>query len=194
MSLKSNQILVILDLDETLIHATETPKYSEWDFELAKYKIYIRPGLTQFLDRLKEHFRIAVWSSASDDYVQQIVEKIFPGDYPLEFVWGRSKCTLKYDTALLEEYGYSNYYNHQYYVKPLVKIKKKGIATLEKMLIVDDTPAKSRLNYGNAIYPSEFIGNPLDDELVKLSDYLETLKSVENVRTIEKRNWKQKDN
>ncbi|MEL6562394.1 MAG: NIF family HAD-type phosphatase, partial [Bacteroidota bacterium] len=101
---------------------------------------------------------------------------------------------LQYDRSILEQYAYADYYNHKHYVKPLVKVKKKGIATLEKMLIIDDTPAKSRLNFGNAIYPSEFNGNPLDDELAKLSDYLETLKSSENVRAIEKRNWRQNDN
>lgn len=190
----NNQILVILDLDETLIHATETPGYGEWHFELDKYKIYIRPGLSKFLEKLKESFRVAVWSSASDDYVKQVVEKIFPLDYPLEFVWGRSRCTLKHDQSILEQYGYSNCYSHQHYVKPLVKVKKKGIARLEKILIIDDTPAKSRLNYGNAIYPLQFNGDPNDNELIRLIEYLKTLKLVENVREIEKRNWRENNN
>ena len=194
MPTDSKQLLVILDLDETLIHATKTPLYSGWDFELAQYKIYVRPGLSQFLKRLKDSFRVAVWSSASDDYVNQVVEKIFPHGYPLEFIWGRTYCTLKHDESILEQYGYSDYYNHLNYVKPLIKVKKKGIAPLEKMLIIDDTPAKSRLNYGNAIYPSEFHGQPEDNELAILADYLETLKSAENVRTIEKRNWREKNN
>ena len=95
---------------------------------------------------------------------------------------------------ILEQYGYSDYYRHKHYVKPLIKVQKKGIAPLEKILIIDDTPAKARLNYGNVIYPKEFTGNPQDEELWKLSKYLKTLKDVPNVRTIEKRNWREKYN
>ena len=50
----------------------------------------------------------------------------------------------------------------------------------------------SKNNYGNAIYPSEFTGDRNDDDLKFLSIYLKTLKDIENVRRIEKRNWKQK--
>lgn len=190
----TSQILVILDLDETLIHATTKPAFSNWDFELAKYKIFIRPNLFEFLINIKSSFRVAVWSSASDYYVEKVVEKIFPAGYPLEFIWGRSKCTLQYDQSILEHYGYSDYYNHLNYVKPLKKVRKQGFATMEKMLIIDDTPTKSRHNYGNAIYPSVYNGNPVDDELLKLIQYLGKLKHVENVRTIEKRRWREKLN
>ncbi len=54
---------------------------------------------------------------------------------------------------------------------------------------MDDTPAKSRSNYGNAIYIKEFLGDMKDQELKYLRDYLLTLKNVDNVRAIEKRNW-----
>ena len=58
------------------------------------------------------------------------------------------------------------------------------------ILIVDDTPEKSRNNYGNAIYIKEFSGDTTDEELKHLHDYLLTLKKVDNVRTIEKRGWR----
>jgi RNA polymerase II subunit A small phosphatase-like protein len=57
-------------------------------------------------------------------------------------------------------------------------------------LIVDDTPHKSRQNYGNVIYPREYLGDAADDELPQLLRYLLQLKDAENVRTIEKRNWR----
>ena len=188
----SQQILVILDLDETLIHATTKPVYPNWDFELAQYKVYIRPGLGLFLSELKKMFRVAVWSSASDDYVEKVVEKIFPKGYPLEFTWGRSKCTLQHDKSILERDGFSDYYSHLSYVKPLRKVRKKRFGSIEKILIVDDTPSKSKLNYGNAIYPCEFTGNPADNELSKLSVYLESLSTAYNVRVIENRSRREK--
>lgn len=58
------------------------------------------------------------------------------------------------------------------------------------MLIVDDTPEKCVRNFGNAIYAIAFEGNPEDAELEKLGRYLLTLKDKDNVRHIEKRNWR----
>jgi RNA polymerase II subunit A small phosphatase-like protein len=40
------------------------------------------------------------------------------------------------------------------------------------------------------IYPSEYLGEPDDNELQLLVEYLISLKDAENVRRIEKRNWK----
>ena len=69
------------------------------------------------------------------------------------------------------------------------KLKRKGFQ-LERILIVDDTPHKSTDNFGNAIYPKEFKGESTDNELKLLAQYLKTLKDKENVRRLEKRNWR----
>ena len=55
---------------------------------------------------------------------------------------------------------------------------------------MDDTPHKSKDNFGNAIYPKAFMGDTSDEELKLLFKYLKTLKEEENVRRIEKRNWR----
>lgn len=182
--------LLILDLDETLIHATKEPVSEHWDFEVEDYKVFKRPFLGCFLAEIKNHFRIAVWSSASDAYVDKVVQHIFPKDYPLEFVWGRTKCTQQFNYQSIDDLGYSDYYNHLNYAKILKKVRKKGIAKMEEILIVDDTPEKSKYNYGNAIYPSEFTGDNTDDELLHLLNYLIEIKGEPNFRLIEKRNWR----
>ena len=82
-------------------------------------------------------------------------------------------------------------FDNYYFEKRLDKLKKKGFR-LEQIIIVDDTPEKSRSNYGNVIYIKEFSGDATDDELKYLFDYLLTLKTVDNLRTIEKRGWKTK--
>lgn len=86
-------ILFILDLDETLIHATATMLREDYDFQVFQYFVYKRPGLADFLRRVAPHFQLAVWSSASDDYVQEVVRRIMPPGISLAFVWGRSRCT-----------------------------------------------------------------------------------------------------
>lgn len=182
--------LVVLDLDETLIHASEKLIHKKYSFQVFNYFVYKRPFLSEFLSELKNHFQVAVWSSASDDYVAEVVAKIFPKNYPLAFVWGRSKCTLQIDSQSIDDYGYFDYFNHMNYVKILKKVAKKKFARLKDILIVDDTPRKCKYNYGNAIYPSEFLGDYNDSELPLLMDYLISIKEVENVRTLEKRNWK----
>ncbi|MEO1654948.1 MAG: HAD family hydrolase, partial [Bacteroidota bacterium] len=114
---KKDNILLILDLDETLIHATSEPENEDWDFSLDTYKVYTRPGLSRFLDEIKKNFQIGVWSSASDDYVAEVCKIIFPDQYPLEFVWGRSRCTQQVNYAQMEAFGYLDPYSHYQFVK-----------------------------------------------------------------------------
>ncbi len=49
-------------------------------------------------------------------------------------------------------------------------------------------------NYGNAIYPKSYVGDVEDDELLRLSKYLSSIKDCENFRKIEKRNWRTQHN
>ena len=190
MNVEHDKILLILDLDETLIHATDEPLNHPYDFEVYSYYAYKRPYLDSFLKFCFENFHVGVWSSASDLYVQRVAETIIPDPSKLKFVWGRSRCTFRSHARFSAD---ARYYEpaHLDYIKPLKKLKKYGWQ-LERMLIVDDTPAKCVKNFGNAIYPSEFEGAQDDDELVWLEKYLLTLKDKQNVRRIEKRNWRNK--
>lgn len=187
-----NRILLILDLDETLIHATATRLGDDYAFQLYHYYVYKRPGLNAFIAGCAEKFQLAVWSSASDDYVAEVVKRIFPAEIKLAFVWGRSRCTPLV-MPQTDEYGYYNLYgrSHYEYAKLLKKVRRLGF-DVNRVLIVDDTPEKVRNCYGNAIYPTPFLGNPDDNELVILAEYLDSLKVAENTRSIEKRHWQQK--
>lgn len=175
---EQNKILLVLDLDETLIHATEHPLEIKPDYQVFSYFVYSRPHLDWFLNKISTSYRLGIWSSADDEYVEAIVDCIKPDEINFEFVWGRSRCTIKRD------YNLDRYFKE----KRLKKLKKYG-HTLEKILIVDDTPEKLKDNYGNAIYIKPFEGDLKDDVLLRLYDYLETIKEVENVRKIEKRGW-----
>jgi RNA polymerase II subunit A small phosphatase-like protein len=181
--------LLILDLDETLLHASIDELDHKADFQLFNYHIYLRPHLSEFLLGCNQYFKIAIWSSASDDYVTEITERIIPTSISLEFVWGRSRCTYCFNNVAFEAEGYTNHHSHYDYVKALKKLKRRGY-NLEEVLIVDDTPAKCKRNFGNAIYPSEYLGQMHDQELPLLLSYLIMLKDVEDVRSIEKRQWR----
>ena len=186
----STQSLLILDLDETLIHASPVKLGDDFAFQLFQYYVYKRPGLDEFLTACARIFQVAVWSSASDDYVQQVVERIFPEDMELKFVWGRSRCTPL--SLPPDEYGYyhAGFPGRYEYAKLLKKVKRLGFDA-KRVLIVDDTPEKVQNCYGNIIYPIPFLGNPDDNELTLLVHYLHSLKEADNVRSIEKRQWQQ---
>lgn len=176
-----SEILIILDLDETLVYATEDKLDLDEDFKFEKYFVYKRPGLDNFLKGINQHFKIGIWSSAGDIYVNEIVKVLKNDDIEFEIIWARSKCTQRRDMDL----------DLYYWEKRLDKLKKKGFR-IEKILIVDDSPEKSKNNFGNAIYIKEFRGETTDQELVTLFDYLLSLKFADNVRTIEKRNWRER--
>ena len=101
------KILLILNLDETLIHATATKLGDDFAFQIYHYYVYKRPGLDAFIAACAEKFQLAVWSSASDNYVAEVVKRIFPAEVKLAFVWGRSRCT-PISTARADELGYYN--------------------------------------------------------------------------------------
>jgi RNA polymerase II subunit A small phosphatase-like protein len=184
-----DRILLILDLDETLIYANEAPLDRAADFVVYGYHVYRRPGLAGFLAACARDFELAVWSSASDAYVEAVVARIFPDPAALRFVWGRSRASLRRSVAGDDGYMLDPW-DHQHYLKPLAKVKRAGWR-LERVLIVDDTPAKCIRNYGNAIYAKAYEGEREDGELELLARYLAGLKGVANVRRIEKRRWRE---
>ncbi len=132
-----------------------------------------------FLEAISMDFDLAIWSSADDMYVQDIVEKIKPSIIDFQFIWSRSRCTTTRDYDL-------DRYVHE---KRLKKVKKMGYS-LERMLIIDDSPEKTKDNYGNAIYINPYEGDLQDQELQFLLKYLLTIKGCSNVRSLEKRGWK----
>lgn len=106
-------ILLILDIDETLLYASEKPLEQEPDCRVGPYFVYVRPHLQEFVQCCQEHFRLAVWSSSSADYLNAIVTEILPKGLKLEFVWSRERCIQRFDGEVQEFY----------YVKDLRKVQ-----------------------------------------------------------------------
>lgn len=188
---KPDKKLLILDIDETLLHASYQPLQTAkdstpaYDFMLAEYFVYLRPHLNEFLAFCFEHFHVAIWTSASELYALEVQHKIITdnprfADKKLAFVWSRKRCVQRLD------YEYKDYY----FIKDLKKVKKQGYS-LEHIIMVDNTPRKLCRNYGNLVCVKDFLGDKNDDELLKLMRYLIKLKTVDNIRQIEKRGWRQ---
>lgn len=104
------QGLVILDLDHTIISAVEMDKLKTVKHPEAfpykdfadSYRIYERPYLQQFLDKLFKSYRVAVWTAAGISYANFIIQNFIltKPSRALEFVMWREHCDYseeKYD-------------------------------------------------------------------------------------------------
>lgn len=179
--------LLILDIDETLIHTESVPdEYADqydYDFKFkgngkSLYYTKKRPYLDQFLDYAYANFDIAIWTAAGEDYAREILRNIRVLESSLKFFYTKDNCTIKLS------YDYSDYYG----VKNLNKLKKKGY-DLNRVLILDDKAETAVNNYSNLIQIKPFTDDNNDTELLKLISYLETIKDEPNYRRIEKRGW-----
>lgn len=177
---KRNRILLVLDLDETLVFSSEAPlAHVQADHRTCGYYVHRRPGLENFLVAVKEHFDLAFWSAAGTDYVCRLVPDLLYGlSIEPVFVWSAPRCTRRYDPETQEVY----------YIKDFNKLRRRGL-DLRRALIVDDLERNCQRNYGNAIYIKSFEGDQNDRELYRLASYLVTIKDLDNVRSVEKRDW-----
>lgn len=70
-------LLVVLDLDETLIYATTAPSDEGLvrppALHAGAYAVFTRPGLEAFLLGLEDFARVAVWTASSPAYARRIV-------------------------------------------------------------------------------------------------------------------------
>lgn len=123
--------LLVLDLDETLIHASPERLGREEDFRIGPYFVYTRPHLTAFLQQVAIGYDLAIWSSASIDYVNAIARSLAHDVAPWQFVWARDRCVQRFHAETRETY----------FLKDLKKVKRRGYP-LNQILIVDDTPLK----------------------------------------------------
>jgi len=171
--------LIILDLDETLVYATETPLDRVPDFAAFTYSIYKRPFLDSFISHLISRYKVAVWTSSGDKYAEVVIKNIFPDPSLLVFVWDWRRCTNAFDPE----------YMFRRNIKDLKKVFRLGY-NKERVIMIDDSPEKTTRQYGNFVRVTPWNGDPDDCELLLLPRYLEILDGEQNIRTIEKRGWK----
>jgi NLI interacting factor-like phosphatase len=131
--------LAILDLDNSIIHAVplnkdnedlfsgrhnSVPDYLKYkddfnykDFENT-YRIFERPYLQQFLDKLFKHYRVAVWTAAGISYANFIIKNFIltKPNRKLEFVMWSDHCDVSEER-----------YNHPKKLKMLNFYEKKSV-------------------------------------------------------------------
>ena len=166
---KPQKRIVIFDLDETLIHATKERLSGKEDFCFQGYYIYKRPKVDDFLNECSKLCSIAIWSSAEDDYVKSVSQKLLSKNIYFDFIWGRSECWMKIVKKEDQETGLNN--KEYQFIKPLEKVRRKGYK-MSNLLIVDDSTYKVKDNPKNYFIINPFLGNTDDEELETLLDFI----------------------
>lgn len=176
-----DRLTLMLDLDETLVYASDVELGRAADFKALGYHVYRRPHLQAFLDHVLARYDVGVWTSSGRSYAEAVCAALFPPQ-TLRFLWSSERCSISRDWTTGE------YLNR----KRLQKLKTHGYR-LERLIAVDDTPSKHAQNYGNLVCVSEYLGeDPHDEELLHLIEYLDVLADAANVRRIEKRRWRER--
>jgi len=146
--------LLILDLDETLIHTSYSP-ISGIEFKAHRHLFYLyeRPYLSEFLERYKSDYSLAIWSASKLDYVRWIIKSTVLCDYEFTFINSRRNCKRINSMNGSVEY--------QKDISPYIE-------KYDKVLVLDDFP-KMVTPIKNAIKISEFRGSTTDIELLNIS-------------------------
>jgi RNA polymerase II subunit A small phosphatase-like protein len=179
--------LLVLDLDETLIHTEcEYQMESNYDFKIVfdeggwdnktTYFVKKRPYLNDFLEFAFNNFKVAIWTAAGKDYASEILIRCGIDLKDLSFLWTRDRCVIK-----------TNFYG-SYSLKDLSNIKEFD---LKQILIVDDVEETASNNPNNLILIKPYIYGK-DEELLKVIKYLEIIKNEPDYRKLNNRDWKSK--
>ena len=176
---KKEKAILVLDLDETLIHSFLEPiEKPDFVLNIKIYddindkecnNIYIkkRPGLDYFINELSKFYKIYIFSSSPEDYVTNVVEKIDKKKI-ISGLFSNDDC--------LTIPGAEHF---KVYIKDL-KIFKKD---LSRIVMIDDNSISYSLQKENGIPIKSWYGDKNDIELFKLLPILKKLSTFKDVRT-----------
>ena len=182
----SNKKLLILDLDETLIHSDVDrlldQKKTKYDAVLnffdsddqqnTELPILLRPGLFEFLDYASENFDLVIFTASEKLYADKIIDYI--------------EKDKKYFKMRL-------YREHCIFIEPGLYIKNLNIfkpyKKIKDIIIVDNSLFSFANQLNNGILVTSFFDDENDSFLISLKEYLNMIKDVKDFREINKENF-----
>ena len=129
---------LILDLDETLVQF----HYNKMKQNNNGEKVILRPGLFEFLNRVYPIFELIIWTVATKQYSDPIIDII-------------EEKKKYFSTRLYREYATEK---DEYFVKDLTKLGRE----IDKIIIVDDKEVSFSLQPENGILIKPFLGSYLE--------------------------------
>ena len=189
--------IIVLDIDETLIHSVTKEDYiqnkdllskfpafvmDDEDDEENPYIVVVRPKLIQFLKFLTTNFDTMIWTAASRDYAVWIIKNVFQKFIP-DFT-SKLKLFLHGDHC---DVSWTLYDKHKHLPTLQTEFNLKNIDNCFKggcYILIDDSDEARNSNsgidihYGYQIEPFELETDQLketDRELVKLQKHLQNI-------------------
>ena len=164
----SKKPLLLLDLDETLVHSGDwDPKLFESKIcfrgsggSMAEVGVNIRPHLSKFLEIASNMFDLGIFTASSTDYAKKVVSFIDPSNLYFETVFTRDHCL---------DLG-----NNEY-VKDLLVV---GNRPRDSVFLVDNSSVYFSLQPDNGIPILPYYSDPKDDQLMRLAVFLLYLRTV----------------
>ena len=181
-----NKKLLILDLDETLVHSDldfllkeKNVKYDtilHFNSEEEKnipLPLIIRPGLYEFLDYASENFELVIFTASDQDYADTIINYI--------------EKDKKYFKMRL-------YRNNCIFIDPGLYIKDLRIfnswKNIEDIIILDNSLFSFANQLNNGILITSFFDDKDDTFLINVKEYLEYIKNEKDIREINKESFR----
>jgi Dullard-like phosphatase family protein len=158
---KKNSLTIFFDLDETLAHCSQTCDEQRLTIgsldtqgEDSFVTVHTRPHVTDILLKLREHFELVLFTSASQKYAEALVGQFDPE--------GRIFDSRMYREHCLDVGG-------GIFVKDLSAVLDRQ---LSRVLLVDNCLYSGMNQLANLIPILPFTGDPQDDQLLELHSFL----------------------
>lgn len=170
-------MLIILDLDETLIHSVTDEEEEKYKLDIAResgmqtfnasgYTVIKRPFLDEFLDKLlnDNYYAVGIWSAGEDEYVNSIVDNIVKNRRKLAFVMARSSCVGAKYTKPLDK-AWNIYLKNMY---SSINPDELDVPMHPNVILIDDRKDVTGTNNANHLCIDGFEGDPSDTLLKRL--------------------------
>ena len=154
---KKVRLKIILDLDNTLIYASQTNNFSLNYFRIRDYYVYKRPNLENFLLSLSEIADLYLYTSSNEEYANEILN-IIDSRHLIKKRFYRQNCLFINNEFIKDVNNLSNFnYDPNY------------------LLIIDDNFNCYRNFHDNIIQIKSWKGEINDDFLYKIQSNLKRL-------------------
>ena len=196
------KLLVVLDMDDTLIHTTfmdspmasRPPRRGTQSFPIVlddgeRASVARRPGLHEFLAAASEKFDLALFTAAEYGYAAEVLAVIDPGGrfIPEERRFYRRDCFKvgpRYVKDLrvvlarcFPERCFGDFAN----VDPNARVDNCDLL-MKRVVLVDDNPWSFAPQPHNGIPVKKFVDDPSDGELIKLQRFLLNASRMDDVQ------------
>ncbi|KAG9349446.1 hypothetical protein JZ751_027889, partial [Albula glossodonta] len=166
----AGKICVVIDLDETLVHSSFKPVNNadfiipvEIDGTIHQVYVLKRPHVDEFLKRMGELFECVLFTASLAKYADPVSDLLDK--------WGAFRSRLFRESCV---------FHRGNYVKDLSRLGRD----LNKVIIVDNSPASYIFHPDNAVPVASWFDDMSDTELLDLIPFFERLSKVEDVYTV----------